>query len=42
MAKHYGWTLFQTLSSALYFTLIIITIPLAFDIGGEDCGIVSY
>lgn len=30
---------FTTLSSLLYMFLIIVTIPLAFDVGGEDCGI---
>lgn len=38
----YYWNTFHALSSFFYFSLIIITIPLAFDVGGEDCGIVSF
>ena len=40
MVRYY-WNTLQALSSFFYFSLIIITIPLAFDVGGEDCGIVS-
>lgn len=34
-----SWRAFKALSSVIYFFLIIVTIPLAFDVGGEDCGI---
>lgn len=29
-------------NSVTSFTLIVFTIPLAFDVGGRDCGLVSY
>lgn len=35
----FTWRGFIALSSLLYMFLIIVTIPLAFDVGGEDCGI---
>lgn len=41
MNTTHGWTSFQALSALVYYSLIIVTIPLAFDVGGEDCGIVS-
>lgn len=41
MAWQY-WTTLQIVSLLGYFSLIIVTIPLAFDVGGEDCGIVSF
>lgn len=35
----FPWRIFKALSSIFYLFLIIITIPLAFDVGGEECGI---
>lgn len=35
----FSWRGFTALSSLLYLSIIIVTIPLAFDVGGEDCGI---
>lgn len=32
---------FNTVSSLMDISLIVLTIPLAFDVGGENCGIVS-
>lgn len=33
------WNVLQGLSAFFYYFLIIITIPLAFDVGGQECGI---
>jgi hypothetical protein len=34
------WWLVRFISSLLSFLLIVFTIPLAFDVGGRDCGLV--
>jgi hypothetical protein len=33
------WFIFRTLSSAISIFLIVLTIPIAFDVGGRDCGL---
>ncbi|KAK9239125.1 ICE2-domain-containing protein [Lipomyces kononenkoae] len=33
------WTGFNIFTNAIYLSLIILTIPLAFDVGGEECGL---
>jgi hypothetical protein len=33
------WLLFRTLASAISLFLIVFTIPLAFDVGGRECGL---
>lgn len=35
-----SWWLVRFINSILSFTLIVFTIPLAFDVGGRDCGLV--
>jgi hypothetical protein len=35
------WWLPRLFNSFLVFTLLVFTIPLAFDVGGRDCGLVS-
>ncbi|CDO55260.1 similar to Saccharomyces cerevisiae YIL090W ICE2 Integral ER membrane protein with type-III transmembrane domains [Geotrichum candidum] len=39
MAGFNYWNVLQGLSTFFYYFLILITIPLAFDVGGQDCGI---
>ncbi|KAK9450813.1 ICE2-domain-containing protein [Limtongia smithiae] len=33
------WPFFNLFTNAVYLSLIILTIPLAFDVGGKDCGL---
>ncbi|KAK9479921.1 ICE2-domain-containing protein, partial [Lipomyces japonicus] len=33
------WTAFNVFTNAIYLSLIILTVPLAFDVGGEECGL---
>lgn len=33
------WFIFRSLSSAISIFLIVLTIPIAFDVGGRDCGL---
>ncbi|KAK9468192.1 ICE2-domain-containing protein [Lipomyces arxii] len=46
MPRHEGsrrtgrlWTWFGIFTSSIYLLLVVLTIPLAFDVGGEDCGL---
>src|SRR5438270_4822295 len=36
------WWLVRLVNSVISFTLIVFTIPLAFDVGGRDCGLVCF
>ncbi|KAK9456442.1 ICE2-domain-containing protein [Dipodascopsis uninucleata] len=33
------WTAFHVFTNFVYLSLIILTVPLAFDVGGEECGL---